>query len=152
MIRRAEIRDIPAMAMMFMEMVKYHRKHSAIDPFTADENKLMGSVMSEIVKGIHNPNYLWLVMTGDNGTISGMAGGCIVNMPEMYSCERFAELEWFHPLSFDNRQLLDEFDKWAKENQAQYRQALNFPTDTQSGEVLERNGMVKFCRVYRKKL
>lgn len=137
--------------MMFMAQIKYHREHCQVDPFTKDENLLVGSIMHEVVRGIDNPNYAW-ALAEEGGRYVGFGGGALIVLPEMFDPRAYFDLEWFYPLSLSNRPVLDYLDNWAKSKGAKERRATRFTLDDAGVEIIKRNGMTKLFEIYKKDL
>ena len=139
-VRQAELRDIPAVAMMFHELLNLLKSHGqwVLSDNAADvENGVIGFLLFKM----STDENILLVTVDDKDWPNGFLAGWIMNYPPFYQHKRVGEIQFMYPASFDRSPyLLKEFTKWRQGLGATAESNYATPGHKASIKFMERDG------------
>mgnify|MGYP001465236918 CR=1 FL=1 len=113
-VRQAELRDIPILTGLFIELLdqlKGYGQWMLSDDPAATENGVVAFLLGKM----HTEENVVFVSTDEADRPTGFLVGWLVNFPAFYKHTRVGELQFLFPLNFkETPYLLKTFEKWGR--------------------------------------
>lgn len=139
-VRIAELRDIPAVAVMFhklLDLIKKYGQWVLSDNHSQVENGIIGFVLAKMSMD----ESIVLVTVDETDWPNGFLVGWVLNYPSFYQHMRVGEIQFMYPASFEKSPyLLREFTKWRKGLGATAETNYATPGHKASIKFMERDG------------
>lgn len=139
MIRQAELRDLSDIENLFLKLLLYLMDLGE-EWYVRDSKELQNGIVAYILGALQAPTHIVLVSEDRENTIDGFLLGTLLTFPSFYHHKLMGRIDWLYPLQSQARQLIEEFECWAKSQNATTLFANSNPNNELALKLYKREG------------